>query len=255
MTPGPVLFARYAYPPNELGYCGPADHRALLGYGAAGVSDQGLIQLARGFEGAWPYLEMIASANHIADPLDERVVEAYWVGNALLGRVDMRAFGSFLEDRFRGRAGRGWDALAQSIPAGAVPHHSFHVFLVYPWVGLMRAGWSEHPLHVLDHCRIRWGTVVNAASGAVTVRCRPLAWDGRSLSIGPSCLESVPASAGGKAFVRDLRPGDLISLHWGWVCDRLTPAQMRSLQRYTRWHLRLANAAPMSRGAARAGLA
>ncbi|MGW1020020.1 DUF6390 family protein, partial [Streptomyces niveus] len=27
---GAVLFARYAYPPNELGYCGPADSAALL---------------------------------------------------------------------------------------------------------------------------------------------------------------------------------------------------------------------------------
>ena len=35
--PGPLLFARYAYPPNERGYCGPADSRALLEYGAAGV--------------------------------------------------------------------------------------------------------------------------------------------------------------------------------------------------------------------------
>ena len=30
MTAGPVVFARYAYPPNALGYCGPADSGALL---------------------------------------------------------------------------------------------------------------------------------------------------------------------------------------------------------------------------------
>ena len=26
---GPALFARYAYPPNELGYCGPDDPSVL----------------------------------------------------------------------------------------------------------------------------------------------------------------------------------------------------------------------------------
>ena len=40
--------------------------------------------MARCFSGAWPYLELIASANAIADPLDARVLEAYWVGSELL---------------------------------------------------------------------------------------------------------------------------------------------------------------------------
>ena len=73
---GPVLFARYAYAPNELGYCGPADHRATLEYGAQGVADGGLRQLAQGFGGAWPYLQVIDAANRIADPLDRPVVES-----------------------------------------------------------------------------------------------------------------------------------------------------------------------------------
>lgn len=75
---GPLLFVRYAYPPNSLGYCGPADSRAFYEYGAAGVVDRGLVELAQAFHGAWPYLELIAGASGIADPLDRRVVEAYW---------------------------------------------------------------------------------------------------------------------------------------------------------------------------------
>ena len=64
--PGPLLFARYAYPPNALGYCGPQDHRALLEYAAAGVVDRGLRELAQGFDGAWPYLRLIAEAAGIS---------------------------------------------------------------------------------------------------------------------------------------------------------------------------------------------
>jgi uncharacterized protein DUF6390 len=242
VSSGAQLFARYAYPPNALGYCGPDDHLALLEYGAAGATDRGLVELARGFDGAWPYLEVIAAANGIADPLDERVVEAYWVGNALLDRIDLREFGAFLDDRFRGRAGRGWSTIAEAIPAGAVPHHSFHVFQVYPWVGLMRAGWSEHPLRVLDRCRIRWGTVVEIEGELATVRFRPLVWDGRELSLGTPSLEQVPVSIDGKGFVAALRPGDAVSLHWDWVCDRLTPGRLAALRRFTARQLTIANA-------------
>ena len=33
---GPVLFARYAFPPNHHGYCGPADTTGFLQLGLAG---------------------------------------------------------------------------------------------------------------------------------------------------------------------------------------------------------------------------
>jgi len=46
-------FARYAYPPNALGYCGPDDPRALLEEFAAG-GGAGLRLAAHRFVGAWP---------------------------------------------------------------------------------------------------------------------------------------------------------------------------------------------------------
>jgi hypothetical protein len=58
-TGGPLMFVRYAYPPNALGYCGPADFAAFREYAVAGVVDRGLVQLAQAFAGAWPYLELI----------------------------------------------------------------------------------------------------------------------------------------------------------------------------------------------------
>lgn len=42
MIPGPLLFARYAYAPNALGYCGADEPRTLLEYGDAQASDRGL---------------------------------------------------------------------------------------------------------------------------------------------------------------------------------------------------------------------
>jgi hypothetical protein len=238
---GALAFARYAYPPNTLGYCGPDDHRALLEHAAAGVAGPGLARLARGFDGAWPYLELIAGANGVRDPLDARVVEAYWIGNPLLERVGMAALGAALVERFRGRAGRGFARLAEAVPAGAVPHHSLHVFGVYPWVGLLRAGSVEHPLRVLDRCRVRWGEVVAVTGGMVTVRSRPLTWDGRSLRLGAPTLEQAVGARDGLALAGELRPGDRVALHWDWVCDRLTTRQLGALRHYTARQLAIVN--------------
>ena len=112
---GPVLFARYAFGPNRLGLCGPEDWRSLLELGAAAGSeatvgltaaqaqeiDHGLRDLAAGFEGAYPYLELIAAAHAIEDPMDLRVVDAYWIGNGLSDRVDPLLMRRSIDTRFR----------------------------------------------------------------------------------------------------------------------------------------------------------
>ena len=243
MSAGALLFARYAYPPNALGYCGADENRTLLEYGHAGTADGGLVQLARSFEGAWPYLELIAGANGIDDPLDPRVVEAYWVGSPLLERVDSGSLGRHLEDRFRRRAGRAWDLLGTSIPDGGVPHHDFHVFGVYPWVGLLRSGDATEPLRVLESCRITPGRVLEVDGESATVAVKPLVWDGRALRLGTEAQRRADWRRDGLGFLDELRPGDRVSLHWDWVCDRLKPLQAQALERYTRRMLALANRA------------
>jgi len=247
---GPTLFARYAYPPNELGYCGPDDHRALLEYANTGMIDGGLAQLARGFSGAWPYLELVATATGIGHPLDRRVVEAYWLGSSLLQRIDMKTFGNSLVDRFRRRVGTDWGYLAEAIPAGALPTHSFHVFGIYPWVGLLRGERSEHPLHVLDRCRIRWGRVTAVDGDRATVLSQPLTWDGAELGLGAYRTESVTRGTGGLGLAADVQPGDWVSLHWDWICDRLSRRQLVNLRRYSLLELDVTNRRVSRPGAA-----
>jgi hypothetical protein len=240
---GLQLFARYAYPPNERGYCGPADARMLLEYAATGTTDRGLAELARGFSGPWPYLTLLAGAAGLDDPFDARVVEAYWVGNELLERVATGDFGRTLEDRFRGRAGRAaFGFLAEGVPAGALCHHSFHVFGVYPWVGLLAESHRGEPLHILDRCRIRWGRVLEVGGTEVVVESQSLTWDGRRLDLGAPAAETARQALDGFGLPgAALAPGDTVALHWDWVCDRLSARQLRNLQHYTRHQLHLTN--------------
>jgi hypothetical protein len=240
---GPLLFARYAYPPNALGYCGPDDARALIGHTTAGESGPDLAALARQFAGAWPYLQLIAASTGRADPLAPEVVEAYWLGNRLLRMVDPAVFAAHLTDRFEARAGRGLVDLTSLARLGAVAHHNFHVFAVYPWVGMLRAGPTGEPMRVLEACRIRWGRVLAVAAGIVEVSSRPLAWDGTALHLGPARTEHVLCATTEGNLAPTVQPGDVVSMHWDWVCDVLTPAQAGSLRSVTTHTLRLTNEA------------
>lgn len=233
---GPQLFVRYAYPPNQLGYCGPDDVRALVEYAWAGVTDPGLRQLVAGFEGAFPYLQVIAAAAGIPDPLDLRVVEAYWLGNRLLLGVGTALLNESAVDRFRRRAGRDWDHIAAAVWAGGLAHHSFHVFAVYPWVGLLRGGTVNEPLTVLDACRIRWGRVLAVRGDQVDVESQHLTWDGSRLILGAPRTETVSRSP-----VVTAQKGDWVALHWAWVCDVLSARQLVDLRGYSAHHLRLVN--------------
>jgi hypothetical protein len=243
MTSGPVMFARYAYPPNALGYCGPGDAAALREHASAGVADSGLQALARRFEGAWPYLALIAGATGRPDPLDAAVVEAYWVGSPLLERVPAGLFAAHLDDRFAHRAGRHWLDLEALAVLGGRAHHNFHVFAVYPWIGMLRAGYAEEPLRVLDSCRVRWGTVRAIAGDSATIRSRPLCWDGRALMLGPATEQIAAIGTAGDALAPALRVGDRVALHWGWVCDVLDDSRLAMLRHYTATQLRLVNRA------------
>src|ERR1700694_5784511 len=129
---GTLRFIRYAFRPNRLRYCGGDDNRTLFEYGTLGLTDGGLPPLLRQFSGALPYLKLIARANGIAHPVDARVVEAYWIGNELLEGVEVRQLYDSLIERFgRQLTGRTRDLVLGKAPAGAHPHHSFHVLDVH----------------------------------------------------------------------------------------------------------------------------
>ena len=240
---GPVLFARYAFGPNRLGYCGPDADVELFELGAAPQpDDRGLRHLARGFDGAWLNLELIAEANAIPDPLDRRVVEAYWLGNELLDAVRPGAFADSLAGRFRPRLrSEGWRWLAAKPAAGAVPVHAFHVLDVFPRVGLLRSGSTERIVETIDACRIRWGRVLERDGPFVVVNVVPLRLVAGRLAFGSPRPERVEAWRDGASFVAGVGLGDVISVHWSFACDRLGPTQLDALIRWTSREIAIAN--------------
>lgn len=235
---GTTRFVRYAFMPNRLQYCGGDDNRTILDYAVADVREPPLDRMLRKFTGALPYLQLIARRNAIVDPFDERVVEAYWIGNELLERVEARELYDHLRERYRSELSAPViDRIAAKAPAGARPHHSFHVFDV--WRQTERG--RNEVLATIDSCRISWASVTAVEAGELVVERAPIVFADGVLGLGAPRTERVTRMLEGTGFVDSAAVGDVVSLHWSWACEVLTPAQQRSLERYTRLHLALAN--------------
>jgi hypothetical protein len=231
---GTEMFARYAYAPNALGYCGPP-----LGATLRDGSVDDVRRAATKFSGAWPYLRVLSALTGIADPLDHRLVESYWLGGGVGAGLDAREFFDKLLTIIGPQAGRYWSHLTEELAYEAAGNHCFHVFGVYPWTRFLGRGIDEHPLGVLDNCRITWGTVLSRSADNVEVSCCTLVWDDRALSLSEPSVRQLEVWADGYSAVPDVAVGDEVAVHWGRLCGRLSPEQVRALAQSTDRQLRI----------------
>jgi hypothetical protein len=228
-------FARYAFPPNELGYCGPADGGGRLRDGSATE----LAGYAREFDGAWPYLDAIADAAGVADPLDPEVVRTYWIGGPLLSAVDPDILLNKLRAAFAGQV----TGILEELGAGqALAHHSFHVFVVYPWIRFLDRD-PVKPVQIMQDCRIRWGTVESVRGDHVVLAARPLTFVGGTLALGEPVEDRARWRRDGASLAPRPVPGQTVSAHWEWVCGILSDDQTAALDTATQMTLDLVNAA------------
>ena len=232
-----LRFIRYAFMPNHLGYCGGRSSEVLLEHGSEGRADSRLKPLLAEFSGAVPYLRTIAGANGIADPFDPRVVEAYWLGNDLLAGVEAADLYRSLEERFgKHLPAKLRDQVLRKPPAGAKPYHLFHVLDVYRHLEADSVGMAA-----MESCRISWGQVREVDGASVTVDRQPLVMVDGKLALGEVRAERVLRAFEGRGFADDLSPGDWVSIHWGWICERLDAPRLAHLQKASAHALAMAN--------------
>ncbi|MFH1280863.1 MAG: DUF6390 family protein [Candidatus Beckwithbacteria bacterium] len=239
---GLLRCARYAFSPNKLKYCGPGDKNfQLFSYVNEGVEDQGLAELLDDFSGMFPYLKLIADENKISDPFDEKVVEAYWVGNELLEGVRVKDFYKHLVDErdFKERIKKKeWKWIINKVPMGAKVHHSFHVFNIWNRTGHEA---KPHTIPTMDNCRISWGKIKEKGKDKLKVETQELIYEDNRLSLKDGVIKEVSWRIGDKELIKGLKKGDLITTHWGWVCEKVRKFEVTNLEYYTKHHLKLAN--------------
>ncbi len=238
---GVIRCSRYAFSPNRLHFCGPDKSGELLAYIGENTADYGLRYLLSQFEVMYPYLKSIADANHIQDPLHEKVVEAYWVGNELLDTPTKQDLYIHLKDtlQVKDRFGSKYFGLLESkIANGAKMHHSFQVMNIWQRMGHKE---EAHTVESIDSCRISWGKVIVVDGPVITVERQPIFFDDRKLYLAEAERRKIIRHLGDDGLMDDVAVGDWISMHWDLPCEILDERQLRNLIRFTGMHLALAN--------------
>jgi hypothetical protein len=223
------IVTRYSFITNKLRYCGPHDsYLEFLEY--IKTKDKKLISKIKDqikkFEGLYPYLELIAK-KHDLDPFDEKVIEAYWIGNDLLDSFDEKD----LQEMIMALTKRGLPKtyakkLCDGVPKNMVPHHSFNV--VYVGVGKV-TGSVEFNIKNINNCLIRHGEVINVGKLTVTLKHRPYVFKDNKIVLGKDVIEEFEYLPE----FNNLEVEDIVSIHWNFVVDKLNDDQLINLLKWT----------------------
>jgi hypothetical protein len=122
--------------PNRLGFCGPDENEVIMEACVNNSPSSRLLEVLRGFQGAYPYLRFLAEHSGSGDPFHYQVTEAYWIGNDLLHDIPPDAFYKHLRKRFSAKFPREHvKKFFESRPYASFPHHSLHVFNAFSTMG------------------------------------------------------------------------------------------------------------------------
>lgn len=228
MSDGVRLGARFSLATNRLNYCGPEGAEELLH--RAIVTGEGVAEAQRAlarFEALVPYLDAIAS-KHGLDRFDPEVVEAYWIGNALLDPFERSDFVRILEGLVqRGLPRALADRLAAGLPERPLPHHMFHV--AYVGVGNV-TGHVTTTLANIEACRPAWATVTTVGAGRLGIDRPALITDGDRLALGAPQRSEL---AYDPRLLPNVRPDDSVAVHWGMPVLQLSEEQLQRLRYWT----------------------
>lgn len=233
---GVARCSRYSFGPNRLHLCGPDANQEVLDYIKEGYADAGLENILKQFRTLFPYLKEIARENRIPDPFDDRVVEAYWIGNGLLNRIAPHVYHRHLLDVVGIRktlSQKQRDVVKEKLSRGAVMHHSFHVLNIWKRDG--------HGIDALDKCCVTWGEVKRVSGPVVTVVRKPIIEVNGMVQFGEQREERIIRLLEHSSLLDTVRAGDRVSMHWGVLCEIISPKQTAYLETYTNRSIHLFN--------------
>lgn len=238
---GLSLCSRFSFPPNSLSLCGPDKQTDLSHYSQSQKTDAGTIEILSQFSTLYPYLSFIAYENNIKDPFDQRVVEAYWIGNQMLHRIPERRLAIHFSDNLKLKqkiSYKNMSGLLDKIPMGLIPFHASHVLNVYKRTGHTE---SLHTIQSMDACIINWGKVISKNKNDLNVQTQALTLQKNHLTMGPKRVRNLMKQGPDDLLFQRVEIGDFVSYHWGYFCSILSQSQVKRLMLYTQKAIDLAN--------------
>ena len=241
MLDGIMRCSRYSFGPNRLHYCGPDSNRELRELMEEEGNNFEIANILKQFKTLFPYLNHIAHSNGIADPFDSKVVEAYWLGNDLLEAAEHKTLFDFLVSSMHIKdkiSGKKFSWLEEKIKQGAAPHHSFHVLNVWQQEG---HGDSLEDIERMWECLITSGKVVEVKGPEISVETEPLVFWGTKFALGEPVIKKIYRQLECEYDIEQIKPGQIVSIHWSVPCEIITPIQAINLRKYTLQNIAFAN--------------
>lgn len=238
---GIMRCSRYSFGPNRLHYCGPDANKELRELIENDGDNFGVAHILKQFKTLFPYLKHISQSNGIVDPFDNRVVEAYWLGNDLLKAAERKALFDFLVNDMRVRDkinSKKFSWLEEKIRQGAAPHHSFHVLNVWQQNG---HGDSLEDIERMGECLISSGRVVEINGPEISVMTEPLIFSGTKFALGEPVLKKITRELQCEYDIEQIKPGQIVSIHWSVPCEIITEKQQENLRKITLKNIEFAN--------------
>lgn len=237
---GELLHTKHAFPPNNLGYCGPDIRGRIQDYLHNNREEDGISSVLKRFEAAYPFVKMIGKSCG-KDPFDYHVAEAYWLGNSLLDNIKPAEFFDFTQQdlspwrRMIGKnEGMRKDeskSMFRELGSLAKPHHTFYVLGTYARHSV-KSGTEDKLLKLMDSCRISWGRVLKVKGGTLVVERPSLALKEEVLSLARPKRKEIRYDPEIQSF-SNICPGDWVSIHWDFASETLTTRQVGNLRHYT----------------------
>ncbi|MBN1169952.1 hypothetical protein JXA56_02925 [Candidatus Micrarchaeota archaeon] len=218
---GVKLAAKYSFQPNNLGYCGTSSF--VLAYKSGDLEK--IKKELKKFRAHYAYLQLIAKENN-KDPFDLDVVKAFWIGNELLENIPYEALRDFVANELFPESPRA-TSLAENLPEGLVPHHSFNSLYIN-----FISDAVPKTIENYDSCCVTFGEVLSVSEKAKINR--------NYIAEGPVLkqkTEEISLDIDGIRFIDSIKPGDLVSVHWGMAIQVLLPSDYALLEKYTKRNL------------------
>ncbi|MFZ5424945.1 MAG: DUF6390 family protein [Patescibacteria group bacterium] len=226
-TEGLQLVARFALPPNSMGYCGrdsaPEKFKKCFIHGECVDIEEEVTK----FIVLNPYLQTISKVTGLPF-CSKKVVECYWLGNDLIHEFKIEHY-NLLLDEFLKQGVPTWfvEELREKQPKKFIPTHLFQVM----HVGVGKAsGTVPFNLESINSCMIRWGQVLSISSNTFTALTKYITQksDGNYfISQVEETFEYV------SDFLPNLSVGDIVAVHWKQPVKILTNAEVENLVKWT----------------------
>lgn len=224
---GLQLAARFALPPNSLGYCGRDSAPERFKNCIADCDCTSVeIELTK-FIVLHPYLKTIGDATG-SSKFSDPVVESYCIGNDILNEIKPEHY-NILLDNFLVQGVPEWfvTELRDKQPKRFIPTHLFQVL----HVGVGKASGSvPFNLETINNCMVRWGEIENIWPDKAQVMLNSLEIKEGKYDI----TQKLGVYPFNPTITPNLKVKDVVAVHWNQIIMQLSASEIKKIDFWTK---------------------